>query len=239
MTPSDPIRPRKLSDEVHARLLALIREGRLAPGDALPSERELMARFEVGRPVVREAMQRLAQAGLVEIRHGGRPRVAEPSLDVLVDQLGLSMQHLLTHSAATLDHLKEARLALERELARIAARRRTKEDMTALRAVLDAQEDARETPERFLDLDGQFHRTIAAISRNPLFESLCHGIFSWLRDFHVDFVRSPGQEALTLAEHEAILEAIGRGDADAAAQAMHDHLERAKRLYAPENLASS
>lgn len=231
MTPSDPIRPRKLSDDVQDRLLALIREEGLKPGDTLPSERELGARYGVGRPAIREAMQSLHQAGIVEIRHGGRARVAVPSLDLLIGQMGLSMQHLLTHSSATLAHLKEARATLEAELARLAADRRSEADLQELRIILDRQTAARSEPEAFLEQDGLFHRRIAAISRNPLFETLSHGLFQWLSVFHLEYVRSPGLEALTLTEHESILAAIARGDGEAAATAMREHLERANALY--------
>lgn len=235
MTIPDSIRPRKLSDEVQERLLRMIRDARLAPGDALPSERELMARHGIGRPAIREAMQGLQRMGVIEIRHGGRPRVAAPSLDGLVDQLGTSMRHLLTHSRSSLDHLKEARVALEAELARIAARRRSAEDIADLGDLLAAQDAARADGESFLEIDGRFHRRIAAISGNPIFETLAHGIFSWMRAFHEEQVRKRGLEALTLAEHRAILDAIAAGDGDAAAGAMRDHLDRANALYHQEN----
>ncbi|WP_168223061.1 transcriptional regulator NanR [Oceanicola sp. D3] len=224
------IKPRKLADEVQERLLRLIRAEGLGPGDALPSERELMTRYEIGRPAIREAMQALQHRGIIEIRHGGRPRVAEPSLDGLIGQLGTGVQHLLAHTSS-MDHLKEARAALEAEMARIAARRRNEADIGALEALLAAQEFATEEPERFLEIDGKFHRRIAAISANPIFETLAAGIFDWMRDFHVEGVRKVGLEALTVTEHRAILDAIIAADPEAAAQAMRDHLERANALY--------
>ncbi|WP_108886101.1 transcriptional regulator NanR [Pseudoprimorskyibacter insulae] len=227
---TEPIRPRKLSDEVQDRLLERIRSG-MAPGDVLPSERELMAEYEIGRPAIREAMQNLQRMGLIDIRHGGRPRVAEPSLDGLIGQMATSMHHVLTHGASTMDHLKEARVTLEAEMARLAAMRRTDGDLATLEQILDRQTEARDTPERFLDLDGEFHRTIAAISGNPIFETLSAATFSWLRSFHKDLVRSPGLEALTLKEHRAILAAIAAQDAETAARAMADHLTRANALY--------
>lgn len=230
MSAPDSIKPRKLADEVQERLLRLIREEGLSPGDALPSERELMARYEIGRPAIREAMQSLQHQGLIDIRHGGRPRVAEPSLDGLVAQLGAGVQHLLAHTSS-MDHLKEARAALEAEMARIAARRRNDRDVASLEAILAAQELAEHEPERFLEIDGKFHRRVAAISGNPIFESITHGVFNWMRAFHVEGVRSPGLERLTLAEHRAILDAIAAGHPDAAGAAMRGHLERVNDLY--------
>jgi len=231
MSVPDSIKPKKLSDEVQERLLRLIRDEGLGPGDPLPAERELILRYGVGRPAIREALQSLGHMGVVTIRHGGRPRVAEPSLDTLVEQLGTSMRHLLTHSRTSLENLKEARVALETEMARIAAGRRTEADLGDLRALIAEQGAARDASERFLELDGLFHRRIAAISGNPIFETVAHGIFGWMRAFHDEQVRKRGLEALTLAEHRAILDAIARGDGAAAAKAMRDHLERANALY--------
>lgn len=235
MSSPESIRPRKLSDQVQERLLHLIRDDRLAPGDALPSERELMVRYQVGRPAIREAMQSLQHSGVIEIRHGGRPRIASPSLDGLLEVLGPSMRHLLTHSQSSLDHLKEARVLLESEMARMAATRRTEADIAELQALLAEQDNLRTDSEAFLESDGQLHRRIAALSGNPIFETLAFGIFSWLRTFHTEQVRKRGLESLTLAEHRAIVEAIIQGDAAGAASAMRAHLERANALYHQDN----
>lgn len=232
----DPIRPQKIAKIVEERLLHLIREEHLAPGDILPSERELMARYQVGRPAIREAMQNLQRMGLVDIRHGERPRVAEPALQSLVDQMAVSMQHLLTHSDSSLSYLKEARATLEAEMARLAARRKSAADLAALHTLLEDQTASRDDPARFLVLDGAFHRGIARVSGNPIFESVTAAMFDWLRVFHVDIVRKPGLEALTLEEHAAILKAISEGDETGAADAMRRHLTRANTLYHQSNL---
>ena len=231
----EPIRRRKLSHDVQDRLLAMIRRGDLVPGDVMPSERELMAQLTVGRPAIREAMQNLQRMGLVEIRHGERARLTEPSIGGMVEQISETMRHLLVHSSTTLEHLKEARVAFEREMARIAAERHTKEDIAHLTEVLKAQTAARRTPEKFLELDGLFHREIAAVSGNPIFASLNEALFSWLASFHVTLVRKPGLEKLTLEEHGHILQAIASGDADRAGRAMADHLNRANALYNQEH----
>jgi DNA-binding transcriptional regulator YhcF (GntR family) len=109
-----PIERRKLSHSIEERLLARLQSGDMLPGDVLPSERELMTLFGVGRPAVREAMQNLERMGLIEIRHGERPRVAKPSLERTLSQLGETMRHILIHSASSLEHLKQARSTFDR-----------------------------------------------------------------------------------------------------------------------------
>src|ERR1700676_3170820 len=79
-----PIRRRKLYEEVAARIEDMLRDGGFAPGDQLPSERELMERFDVGRSAVREAMLSLQRMGLVAVSSGERSRVLAPSAKALV-----------------------------------------------------------------------------------------------------------------------------------------------------------
>jgi DNA-binding FadR family transcriptional regulator len=226
----------KLSEEVRRGLLDLIKSGAVGMGDPLPSERELMERFGVGRPAIREAMQSLETIGLIEIRHGGRARVSEPSIGRMVDQISETMKHLLANSPASLENLKEARATFEREMARIAARRRSAADVERLTEIISEQDLASDEPVRFRMLDGFFHSEIARVSGNPIFSALIDALFRWLSDFHVDLVSVPGLEQLTLAEHREILAAITRADAEGAARAMGDHLMRANELYRQSHL---
>jgi DNA-binding FadR family transcriptional regulator len=229
-------RRQKLSDEVRRGLLDLIKSGAVGLGQSLPSERELMVQFGVGRPAIREAMQSLETLGLIEIRHGGRARVSEPSVGRMVDQISETMKHLLANSPASLENLKEARATFEREMARIAARRRSSADLDRLSEILAEQLLAADDPVRFRMLDGFFHSEIARISGNPIFSALIDALFRWLSDFHVDLVSVPGLEQLTLAEHREIVAAITRADAEGAARAMGDHLMRANELYRQSHL---
>lgn len=229
---------RKLSERIGEQLRARIRSGEFAPGDALPSERELMRIHAVGRPAVREALQDLQRMGLVEIRHGGRARVTEPSLGPMVDQIGATMQHLLAHSPASLENLKEARLIFEVAMVRIAARKRSSSDLDRLHHVLEEQREASNDLERFVTKDGNFHREIAAISGNPIFPALSAAMFQWLADFYRGAVSVPGLEQLTLKEHGDILAAIEARDPEAAARHMTDHQTRANELYRRQNFAA-
>lgn len=236
ITEPDPIKRRKLSDDVQDRLLAIIQAEHLGPGDPLPSERDLMNAFAVGRPAIREAMQSLQRMGVVEIRHGERARIAEPSFGRMVEPMAETMRHILSHSPASLEHLKEARATFEMAMTRIAAERADAADVARLRETVDRQEAVRHNSTAFLDLDARFHREIAAVSGNPIFTSMSEGLLRWLQSFHIDLMRVPGMEQLTLAEHRQIVDRIEQRDIDGAAKAMADHLYRANHLYLQDHL---
>lgn len=235
------IRRRKLSDDVRERLHAIIESGELGPGDELPSERELMRLYEVGRPAIREAMQDLERIGLVAIRHGGRARVAEPtrSLEPVLEHLNAGVRHTLLHSPATLEHLKEARLMFELQMSRLAARSRTLADVRRLRQRVEEQAAVRADPMRFLEADGAFHREIAVATGNPIYAAISEAVFNWLMTFHASSIRTAGLERLVLDEHAMIVDFIERGEPDGAVKAMSNHLTRANELYRHSNHVTS
>ncbi|MEY2876280.1 MAG: hypothetical protein RLZZ373_3651 [Pseudomonadota bacterium] len=227
----EQIQRRKLFQEVLDRLQQRIRSGELAPGDQLPSERDLMEFYGVGRPAVREALQELARSGIVEISHGERARVVVPTAQLLIGQIAGGARHLLHSQPDMLEHLKDARVFLETGLARTAAERATADDIARLRQRLEEHRAARVELEQFLPRDMAFHREIAQIGGNPIYPAIVEALFHWASEYYQSIVRAPGAEDLTLAEHERIVEAIAARDPDAAAQAMRDHLTRASALY--------
>jgi GntR family transcriptional regulator, sialic acid-inducible nan operon repressor len=230
MTP-EPIQRRKLYHEVLDRLRQRIHGGEFAPGDHLPSERELMEAYGVGRPAVREALQELARSGIVEITHGERARVVVPTADLLINRIDGGARHLLQSQPGMLEHLKEARVFLEAGLARTAAQRATPRDVARLHQRLAEQRAAMVDLDQFIVLDMAFHREVAAISGNPIFPAIVEAMFGWAGEYYQSMVRAPGAEELTLAEHGRIIDAIAAHDADLAAQAMSEHLLRANELY--------
>ncbi|KQT82800.1 transcriptional regulator NanR [Aurantimonas sp. Leaf443] len=228
---SEPIVRRKLSAEVFARLKAMITEGELKPGDAMPSERELMERFGVGRPAIREAMQSLAGIGLLAISHGERARVLKMTPRSLFGQVDAAAAIMLQTSPTALDHLKEARIFFERGLVVQAAERATAEDVAALEALMAAQRAALGDADTFIAADMRFHQRIAAISGNPILEAVAESMLGWLKQYHTDLLIWTGKENLTLVEHEEIVAAIRARDAGEAESAMVRHLERSRALY--------
>ncbi|MFN3641755.1 MAG: transcriptional regulator NanR [Gemmobacter sp.] len=232
-TPVEPIRRRKLYQDVMDRLIRLIRVGDIRPGDMLPSERELMERYGVGRPAVREALQNLEWMGIVTISHGEKARLAEPSFAALMRHVAMTTSHILQNSPRSLEDLKEVRLLFEVQVVRLAAAKATPDHVARLEARLAAHAASLPDMDQFLTRDMAFHREIAAITGNSIFPALTEAMFGWLGEFYRDLVRLPGSEHVTLVEHRKILDAIALGDADAAEAAMVEHLTRANALYRP------
>ncbi|TMV82708.1 transcriptional regulator NanR [Thioclava sp. BHET1] len=227
----DRIVRRKLSDEVFDRLRGMIRSGELRPGDPMPSERDLMERFGVGRPAVREALQSMHTMGLITISHGERSRVNELSADSVLERVDEVAQMMLSAAPDQLDYLKEARRMFEVGLVRLAAARATAQDVEDLRAILARQRGHLGAAEPFMQADIAFHGRIAAMSGNPIMAAVSHAMLRWLFHYHTSLLHWSGKEEVTLAEHERLIDLIAAGDAEGAADAMRAHLDRSNALY--------
>lgn len=232
MDQTEKIVKRKLSDDVSARLIEMIENGGFSPGDPLPSERELMSRFGVGRPAIREALQYLQNVGLILVSHGQRPTVQHPTASGVISQIDLAAKHLLASSPDSLEQLKDARLFFETGMARKAAEMADSEDIRHLHQALDRQrQQLGIDPAEFVRADMVFHTAIAAITRNPIFEATSRAMLGWLEKFHLKSLHWQGNEHFTLEEHEQILRLIEANAPDEAAKAMADHLNRTRSAY--------
>jgi DNA-binding FadR family transcriptional regulator len=229
---SEPIVRKKLSDEVFMRLKLMIETGELKAGDDMPSERELMERYGVGRPAIREAMQALAGKGLVEISQGERAKVLRITAESIFRQVDLPAKLMLSGSSDSLEHLKSARIFFERGMIREAAAKATPAQIADLRALLDKQKASLGNADAFIDADMEFHHSIAQISGNPIFAAVSGAMLGWLKSYHTEMLIWTGRENFTLVEHEEIIRAIEKGNADLAEKAMIKHLERSRALYA-------
>ena len=229
----------KLSEQVLERLRDMIRSGALRPGDSVPSERELMERFGVGRPAVREALQALHTQGLITISHGERSRVNELSANMVLDQSDKVATVLLDAVPANLEHLKEARRMFELGIIRSAASKATAKDIAKLRTLLERQSaflvdelDVR----GFIEADMAFHNGIAEILDNPVISAASEAMLRWLLDYHVSVLHWSGNEQVTLDEHSRILDRLAANDADGAVAEMQNHLDRSRALFVPRQV---
>jgi DNA-binding FadR family transcriptional regulator len=230
MKETAPIRRRKLYEEVVVRLEAWIHEGEFKPGDPLPSERELMVHFGVGRPAIRAALFALERMGLVVVANGERPRVSSPTTKTMLGELSGAARLILAKPEG-MRHFQHARALFEGGLAEEAARVATLEDVLALEKALKANQETIGDDARFMRSDVGFHFAIAAIPRNPIYVALHEAIVEWLEDQRSVSLRRPGTDRLAFESHREIFEAIEARDPAAAGQAMRRHLEEIAKRY--------
>jgi len=210
----------------------MIASGELKAGEAVPSERDLMARFGVGRPAIREAMQALAGKGVITISQGERSRVNAPSATMALDQVDQIAKLLLSRGPDNLAHLKQVRKLLETGSITLAAQFCSAKDAMTLRTLIETQRAQLDDPAKFIRTDIEFHASIAALTRNPLLETVTRAMLDWLQAYYTPMLHWSGQEGTTLLEHAKLVDHLEAGDADAASQLMGAHLDRSAPLYA-------
>lgn len=226
-----PIVRQKLSDQVLDRLMGMIQSGELAPGDEMPSERALMERFKVGRPAVREALQSLANKGLISISHGERSKVNKLTPGIAFDQVDDIAKLLLSTEPSNLLHLKQLRKILEAGSVQIAAERCTPQDILGLRALVEDQRSKLGQDKAFMKADIAFHVAIAKVTGNPLIQAVTQAMLSWLFEYYKPLLLWEGREDTTLREHNRIVDFLENHDQEGAVRMMRDHLSRSDPLY--------
>ena len=208
----------------------MIHEGRYSAGDQLPSERDLMKQFGVGRPAVREALFALQKMGLVAINSGERARVTQPTPKVVFESLAGAARHLLG-APDGVRHFQEARAFFEVGLARYAAQHATDDDLNELKRALEANRQALDNLHAFERTDVAFHYVLAVIPRNPIFTAIHEAVVAWLTEQRTITLRMPGEQFVAYRAHAAIYEAIGARDPARAERAMRTHLDEVAKTY--------
>ncbi|MER6141331.1 FadR/GntR family transcriptional regulator [Streptomyces sparsogenes] len=223
---SDSLRPLarpRLYEQVVARLREYVRTEGLRRGDRIPPERELAERLGVSRTSVRQAIVALEVQGLVEVRHGGgtyllRDRLDAEPLEAMIDR------------RRRLPDVLDARDALETKLAALAAARRTDEDLARIDAALADMRDAVRRGELAVAEDERFHAAVTAAAHSPLLAEFMAEISLSIAESRTESLRQPGRPAQSLDQHGRIAEAVRAGDPEAAADAMHAHVESVGRV---------
>ena len=224
------IKRSKLFEQVAEVLERRIHDQSLPAGAELPSERDLMKEFGVGRPAVREALFHLQRMGLLEMRSGARAQVAIPSVRAVMHSVAGSARYLLSASEG-IKHFQEARILFETGLVRDAARLATDADVARVRTALNDNRDSIGNIRRFEQSDVAFHFAIAKVPNNPIYTTLHSAIIEWLVDQRHVTLTYPGQNKVAYRAHAAIFETIADRDPDAAAKEMRAHLEQVAALY--------
>lgn len=215
MTLSSPQRS-ALADQVIAALRTQITSGEWPVGSRIPTEPELVEELGVARNTVREAVRALAHNGLLDIRQGSGTYV------VATSELAGVMQRRF--SDADPHHVAEMRAALETSGARLAALRRTDQDLAQLDALLARREAAWESgdAERFVEADASLHLGVLAASHNDVLTAVYADLGEVMRDFlRMDIGEElrPGKHM----DHARLIEAVRAGDEEAASREAASH----------------
>ena len=221
----------RLADRAYSGIVAMINADGLAVGDRLPSEARLAERFGMSRTVVREALVRLAADGITEARRGAGSFVKSRPSDQLVSYMPLAQM-------PTTMGTYEVRFVLEAEAARLAAARRSEEELAAIEAALARLRAALLSSAPAHAEDMELHRRVVEATANPAFLVAFEALFpdvDRIMRAGVDISRARPPEVIgaMMREHEMIVEAIRAQDSDGAALAMRWHLAEGRKRLMP------
>ena len=226
-TPTDyaPVHSRRIYEKIVEQIQSQIVGGKLRPGDRLPAERDLAEKFHVSRTAVRDAVRTLREKGLVDGHPGRGTFVTDGTASAMRGSLGLMMKIGNTNGASDLAEVREI---FEPEIAALAAKNATKDQIAQMREAAAAMDEALNDAEAFVEADLNFHLALARATQNPLIPSLIDPIVDLLREERKGTFRRGG--ALRGQQHhKRILEAISRRDPEAARAAMRAHLKQVRK----------
>lgn len=224
-------RPRSmlLAEVVYDRIRRAIANGDYMADERLPGENALAERFDVSRPVIRAALKRLRDEGLIVSRQGSGSYISAPVTPKL-----LAFQPLET--IADLQRCYEFRLTIEPAAAALAASRRSEADLAEIETCLQVMRDATERRSHREDADFGFHLSITAAANNQYFETSMRALKEHIAvgmKFHgLSLQTVRGGLDHVLEEHDAIFQAIRRGEAEVARDTMLRHVTGSRdRLF--------
>ncbi|HTG81113.1 MAG TPA: FadR/GntR family transcriptional regulator [Geobacteraceae bacterium] len=224
-----PIKPKKVSSQIAEQIRSSILAGEFNPGDKLPPERELAEMFGVSRPSVREALNILAAAGLVESYQGGGTVVKS----LVETTTGPPLSELIKAERERALDVIEVRKCMEGWTAFYAAQRALPEDLRKLEGIVSEMERNLEGFKPSQDLDAHFHIVIAQSTHNIVWLHLMQSIFDAMKEFQQSVWRAvylTDEDHRTLfSHHREVYEAIRSKNPERARDTMLKHLTFAEQ----------
>jgi GntR family transcriptional repressor for pyruvate dehydrogenase complex len=235
------IKIKRLTSQIAEQIRSAILAGEFAPGDKLPSERDLAEMFGVSRPSVREALTMLASSGLVSSHQGGGTVV----LSLLDSSDTNPFSELIRIEKERALDVIEVRKGIEAWTAYFAAQRALPEDLERMEEIISDMRHAMKGHASSEELDAVFHLSVARATHNFVWIHLMQSIYDGMKDFQHMVWRSINltgdDHAVLFTHHLEIVEAIRAGKPDAAREAMLDHLsfaEERSTAYVGRGLAA-
>lgn len=227
-SPFSQVRSTRAHEHIVDQLQQLILSGKLAAGSRLPSEREMMAEFHVSRPTVREALRVAESMGLISVRPGdpfGSKVLGAPSIGI-----SRVFDSLLKAGCTSALELIELRIVIDSSAAALACMQ-PKRRLAPILAALKQMQNTTDLRE-FASLDAQFHQAVIVAGGNRLFLVIFQSLLEPIHALIEHSLRSLHEQTReeTLRHHAAILDAIQKGNAHVAANAVRKHL---REFYSP------
>lgn len=204
-----------------ARINEMIRTGVLAPGDRLPPERQLAQSFGVSRNSLRQAFQALAERRIIESRHGDGTYLL-CTLDAALP--GEAILAAIGEQRDFLRDVLEFRQLLEPQIAALAARRISPEDLDRLKVLVCDQQRAVLAGREEEAYDVEFHQLLARSVANRVIDQVLTTTQSILNQTRSTWLQSRERRQASVAGHLRIIDALEAGDTEAAFAAMKTHL---------------
>jgi GntR family transcriptional regulator, transcriptional repressor for pyruvate dehydrogenase complex len=209
--------------ELLKALLSKIDEARVAREMKLPGERELAQSFGASRSSVREALGVFEVLRVIERRPQSgiyvRPAMSEPSVEALVLQEALDVRP----STAEYEQAQEARIIHEVEAVRLAATRRSSEDLAAMRRTIEVSSANLRHGRNLADDDEAFHLALIAAAKNPILLRISKSLYLMTGSVRLAYFEAAGSGAQSIKDHMRILQSIARRDAAGATKLMKRH----------------
>lgn len=218
-------RPQNLYMESMRSIKDAIFKGDFAPGQALPSEKELSVELGVSRPVLREALRALQTQGLLAVRRGSRGGTYVTDLSNI--SIKDNLEDLLRMGKVSMSDLTQARLFLEPEVFRLAAINATDEQLAEMEKLV-READRTSDPKERIQLQSNFHRMVAKASGSPIYLRFMQIIFDFIEVFATT-IQPSGFRAHDEKDHPVIFDALRRRDGDTAAAQAKLHAEKLTR----------
>ncbi len=217
------VRVARASEDIVQQIKGLVLSGQLAPGNRLPSEKELAEQFGLSRITVRDALRVLESHGLIEIKvgKGGGAFVTDPRAQTANDLV----TDLLRLQRANTRELVEARLVIETSIVTLAAERATADDLAAMQKAIDAARAGRNVGDpHFTPHSIDFHVALAQAAQNSVLEFTVSSFRTLFYETIEQLIPDDLMAQRAIQDHQKILDAIQARDAATARQVMEQHL---------------
>jgi len=228
----NPVKKKKLYEDIVAQLQYLIEKGRLKSGDQLPPERELAEIFKVSRNSVREAIRTLEGKKILEIRPGDGTYVIINSETSIIGPLATAIHN----EKNKLSEIFQFRRMIEPQIAHLASENASASDIKKLEKIINDQKKEVKKGEKTKELDNAFHLMLARASNNKILLRIIQTLNEILEETREEILQTEERRQKSFDGHANILRAIKQKQTKSARNAMNDHLNDVEKIVINQKL---